>query len=487
MKVGSPPRSVKREFLPDAPDIADLIPDIEGSDPNGHQPAPNLLSLPGDHEGHARAVLALYPGKFLFCDAYGWMYYNGRFWQTDNATAEVKTAIIQTLIKRRMEAVQSTNHEGIVKATAASAHNINGTLDVLKSKVSVSVDGFDQNPDLLNVQNGVLDLKTGTLTRHSPEQRFTYACPVDYDPQADQRPWLAFLESATEYSNFLQIAVGYAITGHTWEEVMFYVYGPTRSGKGTFTETLLRTFGARLATEADFVTFTAPRTGDTQNFDLAPLKPCRFVAASESDKNTPLNAPKIKTLTGGNYIRCAFKHRDHFSYRPQFKIWLSSNHPVNVDVDDDAAWGRLRVISFPNSHLDQEDKRLKHKLMQDENLRGVLAWAIEGARHWYAIIDSGGLPYPAGMREIAQAQRATRDYIRQFLDECMDESDPHSWIPSGEIYEIYSDWCKKNGVPEKKQNQFSQSLHRAGYPKQHGKPAGSIKVIRYFSGLKKAE
>jgi putative DNA primase/helicase len=358
-------------------------------------------------------------------------------------------------------------------------------MDVLKSKISVSVEEFDKNPDLLNVQNGVIYLPKGTLTEHNPAQRFTYACPVDYDPQADQRPWLQFLEGATEYSDFLQIAVGYSLTGYTWEEVMFYVYGPTRSGKGTFTETLLRTFGARLATEADFTTFTAPRLGDTQNFDLAPLKPCRFIAASESDKNTPLNAPKIKTLTGGNYIRCAFKHRDHFTYRPQFKIWLSSNHPVNVDVDDDAAWGRLRVISFPNSHLGQEDKTLKNKLMRPENLRGVLAWAVEGARRWHE--DKNGLPYPQGMRDIAQAQREARDFIRQFLDECIDESDPAAWIPSGEIYQIYFDWCKQNGVPEKKQNQFSQALDRAGYPKQRGKPAGSLKVIRYFDGLKKLE
>ena len=39
--------------------------------------------------------------------------------------------------------------------------------------------------------------------------------------------------------NYLQMAVGYSITGHTVEEKLFYLYGPTRSGKGTFMETLL--------------------------------------------------------------------------------------------------------------------------------------------------------------------------------------------------------------------------------------------------------
>jgi phage/plasmid-associated DNA primase len=74
------------------------------------------------------------------------------------------------------------------------------------------------------------------------------------------------------------------MTGRTSEECLFYLYGPTRAGKGTFTETIMALLGQPVGKEVNFTTFTSKRDGDTQNFDLAPLKPARYVTASEDNK-----------------------------------------------------------------------------------------------------------------------------------------------------------------------------------------------------------
>ena len=214
----------------------------------------------------------------------------------------------------------------------------------------------------------------------------------------------------------LQLAVGYALTGHTREEVLFYLYGPPRAGKGAFTEALLALLGSPLAKEINFGTFTAQRTGDTQNFDLAPLKPCRLVAASESNSYERFNEAKVKGITGGNEIYCAFKHKEHFNYRPQFKVWLSSNQPVNADPDDDAVWARVRLIEFPHSHLGTEDKTLKQRLRSPAVLEGVLAWAVQGARRWYEL-GSKGLSEPASSVALKQQQRETIDAVGMWVEE----------------------------------------------------------------------
>jgi putative DNA primase/helicase len=183
---------------------------------------------------------------------------------------------------------------------------------------------------------------------------------VEYDASADCSLWLDFLrqvvtEDAPEVITFLQEAVGYALTGHTKEEKLLYLHGPTRSGKGTFTETLLVLFGHSLSSEVDFNTFTRDRSTDANNFDLAPLKPARLVVASESSQYERLNEAKVKQLTGGNYIRCAFKYGSHFTYRPQAKIVLVSNHEIKADPIDDALWGRIVRVEFPYSYLGRED------------------------------------------------------------------------------------------------------------------------------------
>lgn len=443
-------------------------------DQNGY-----LLGESYDHEGHARCLAAIHPGEFAYSEHLGWMRYNGRFWQREGAELRVERAAVEVLKMRRIAAVEA-EREPLVKASRGDRRNVTGTRDQFRSMVVVSVNDFDRDPDLVNCNNGVLDLRTGELRPHHPEQRFSYCLPVDYDPEADYSLWLNFLSEATggvaEVMAWLKLAVGYSLTGHTWEEILFYLYGPTRSGKGTFTETLLRMFGNKpLAVETDFQTFTAERSGDTQNFDLAPLKPCRFVAASESNKHQPLNPAKIKQLTGGNYVYCAFKHREHFGYRPQFKIWLASNHPVNVDVDDSAAWARVRVIEFPNSYLGREDKALKQRLSEPASLRGVLRWAVEGACLWYAAGGSG-LPHPEKIKRDTQTQRAKQDFIQQFLDE-RTKPNPEGYIHSGALWEIYKAWCDSNGVPAKLQNQFSQALETKGFHLSRKRIDGALKRV----------
>ena len=423
-----------------------------------------LLRESIDSAGHAACTAFLSPA-IGYCSAYGWMYYNGRYWEAEGAEAKVSQDVITTLKVRQILAAEA-DADKLVRATYASADNVAGTKNVLKTiaRIVIKVDEFDSNPDMLNCQNGLLDLRTGKLWKHNRNQKYTYAIPVDYDPGADRTLWLDFLTDATGNKNiaYLQMALGYSLTGHTIEEVLFYLFGPLRSGKGTFTETILAMLGGKpLSAEVDFSTFTADRMGDTQNFDLAPLKPCRFVAASESQKHARINPAKIKALTGGNHIYCAFKHRDHFEYKPQFKIWLSSNHPVNIDVDDDAAWYRVRVIEFPNSHADQEDKGLKHRLRSPENLSGVLAWAVEGAIAWYGQ-GYEGLPHPPIVRQATQAQRELQDYVGQFLAE-VTTPDPEGWVSNDIFYAEYKTWCDANGVKPFGQKGLTQALNRKGY------------------------
>lgn len=401
--------------------------------------------------------------EFCFSEALGWMRYTGTHWSRTEAEAECDRAILAMLKLRRQTAV-AADKEAIVKATVGSAKRMRDCKAIFRSLIAQDVAAFDHHPAELNVANGVLNLRTKALTPHCPEQRFTYCIPTEYDPQADRGPWLEFLGGALSSSqvvlDYVQMAVGYTLTGDTSEECLWYLFGPSRSGKGIFTETLLALLGQPLSVEVDFATFTAKRDGDTQNFDLAPLKPTRFVVTSESNKYEVLNAGKIKQLTGGNYVRCAYKHHDLFTYRPQFKAWLVSNQPVNADVDDDALWYRVKVIEFPNSHIGNEDKRLKARMKASANLAGVLAWAVDGAAKWFA--SDRGLEHPAAIVRATYEQRSDLDMMAAWIEErCKLALD--TWAAHSDLFQDYAQWCKENGVPPKTQKGFSQALKGKGY------------------------
>jgi putative DNA primase/helicase len=425
----------------------------------------SLMDFELSDHGNAEAFMHIYPNQFVYTETHGWLYYTGSFWESEGAKAAVKQATVETLRMRINTALrhQPMSSDKLIRFCTPNTSRVEATIKALESESPSKIKLFDNEPDLLNCLNGVVDLRTGQLISHDPSQLFTYVVPVEYDPSADSEIWVSTLQKNTrpEDAEYLRLASGYSATGRTWEEILFYLYGPSRSGKGTFTETLGNTLGGNLSRELPFTTFTEKRSGDSQNFDLAPLKNCRMVFASEAAEHERLNEAKVKALTGGNKVNCAFKHQDFFEYRPQYKIWLSANVEPNADPTDDAVWGRLRVIEFPNSHLGSEDKGLKEALRTPQILQGVLQWIVSGAVDWYKL-GTKGLSESASMNQYKEKRRIDLDVFREWLVECVKDKPGNQEINS-KVFMSYDLWCKNNGVVPKKNKGFTQEMKRRGY------------------------
>ena len=60
-------------------------------------------------------------------------------------------------------------------------------------------------------------------------------------------------------------------------------------------------------------------------------------------------------MTGGtDTLKARFLYEEHFIFKPQFKIWLGTNHLPRVQGDDDAIWERLKRaqgIRRPSVHV----------------------------------------------------------------------------------------------------------------------------------------
>ena len=436
------------------------------------------------NEGHALAFVELYNGTFHFNTQVGWLKWCGTHWIQAGADSAVKRAMLNTLAVRRQACATFDLDEKMYKRCKGEMREVRDSLSLVQSMPSVSLefDKFDNSVGVLNCKNGVVHLKTGKVEAHHPRQKNTYCLDYNYDPSANSQLWQEFLNGvglSDEVQAFLQKAVGYSLTGETSEEVMFYLYGKPRSGKGTFTEMLALMLG-ELGSGVNFRSFTSDRHGDTSNFDMAPLKNKRFLTASESSRFKQLNTAVIKQITGGDEIYCSFKRKDHFSYRPLFVLWLTSNWPINADVDDDAAWGRLMAIFFPNSFLGNEDKTLKIRLKQQANIEGVLAWAVAGAMAWYASLPNGLKP-PKSVIETRDSHRAELDTVGKFLDECcVVNADIH--CQGHFLYNSYTDWCARDeGQTPKIRKTFTQSLEQHGILSVTKREVG--KVTRVYTGV----
>ena len=419
-----------------------------------------LVAFSADDQGHAEAVYSLYGPFIAFNSAYGWLIWNGTNFVP--SVQRINSLIVEVLRLRQRAAVHLERTD-ILKVSRPMAGTVAATRTMLENLAYVPVEEFDNEQDLINTASGIVNLRSKTLIPHDPIYRFTWCSPVRYNPAAVSPVWLDFINSTVPsgiVADYLQEALGYSVSGHTSEECLFYIFGPPRSGKGTLSETILSIFPRPVAIEVDFNTFTAKREGDSQNFDLAPLKASRLVFASESNKYQSLNPAKIKQLTGGNDVYCAFKYGAHFGYKPLYTVWLSSNWEISADADDEALWGRVKVVPFPYSRLGQEDKSLKTRMKSPENLEFVLSWLINGAYRWYQR-GGVGLITPYAVTETTSKQRSMQDSVGLWLEECC-KLDADMWIENSRLRTSYETWCENNGYEAKKAKGFSQSLAAHG-------------------------
>jgi putative DNA primase/helicase len=441
-----------------------------------------------DHDGHAACILAKYPDIYKYTPQTGWLIYRNGYWQTKGAESSVGRAIKNTLrerdklIKKDASLENEKMRSAMRRLCKVNSGAVAGVKTVLKDyeEVEDDIDEYDQYPYLLNCSNGIVDLRTSELLDHSPNYKFTYKLSTNYNPDALDPIWFEFLDSlelSSDVLRFINLMFGYALTGSTKDELMFYFWGPTRSGKGTITNTILEVM-EDLAMGTNFRTFTAKRYGDTQNFDLAPMKSKRLITASESNRDEQINSSMFKQATGGDPVWASFKGKDGFTFKPQWKILLSSNFTLNADPFDTAIWARVRTIRMTKSFVGQEDKTLKDRLTSQSCKETILNWMIGGAKDWY----ENGLTLPQEIVDATTYQRLQASSVLLFVDRCcsltVDER-----AEGSALYGAYVDWCRSSGYRPFGRKRFTQGLDDIGVVTSVQRSSDGTRTNRYYSGI----
>lgn len=127
-----------------------------------------------------------------------------------------------------------------------SATRIKAMIELAQSEPSIPLctNELDKDNFLLNVSNGVVDLRTGRLREPRRGDLITKQCPVAYFPKAEAPLFLSFLECIFDGNqpliDFLQRAIGYSFTGDTNEQCLFFLHGSGANGKSTLLNVIKR-------------------------------------------------------------------------------------------------------------------------------------------------------------------------------------------------------------------------------------------------------
>lgn len=191
-------------------------------------------------------------------------------WWADDPDGEVHRLAKATVRQRGLEAL--TTIEDIDQRAKAvkfaigseSRQRLDALLALAKHEQPIADAGenWDADPWLLGVANGVVDLKTGRLRDGRPQDRITLHSDVAFDSEATCPRWERFLDEVfdgnAELIDFIQVAVGYSLTGDTREQCHFHANGPGSNGKDVFLTPLRRIAGS-YAYNAPFSMFEKER------------------------------------------------------------------------------------------------------------------------------------------------------------------------------------------------------------------------------------
>ena len=428
--------------------------------------------------GNAERLVAQHGGDLIYCYLWNyWLIWNGIRWQRDHTGERYRwaKATVRHIYAEAYQAADSDRRDDLLAHAARSeaAPRLKALVELAEFHLPVLPAAFDQQPLLLNVANGTVDLHTGIFHEPQREDLLTQLAPVVYDPDATCPRWEAFLMRImgdnVELVAFLQRAAGYALTGDTREEVIFILYGTGANGKSTFLE-VLRALLGDYARQADFTTFLARRSDGVRN-DVARLAGARFVTAVEAASGRRLDEALVKQLTGRDRVAARFLYQEYFEYAPEFKLFLATNHKPVIRGADEGTWRRIRLIPFAVTiPAAQQDRTLRATLK--EELPGILNWAIQGCLTW----QRDGLGEPEAVQQATAAYRTEMDILADFLEACC-VPDPDAFITSRDLYEAYQAWCGENAVEPLTQSPLGTKLKERGFV---SKPVGHAKTRSWF-------
>lgn len=438
---------------------------------------PEAHHLTTDQANANRLVNAF--GRQVLVSAGRWHVWDGKRWAADESDVYRYGCQLSELIRAEAQAVKArasvlpdvaAQQKAAAVAEAlmkwAMKSEMKGTIEaaigLARKMLTVDAGELDKDPWALNCANGIVDLRTGKLRKHDPDELITKLVPVEYDPGAVCPTWDRVLHEITREAGtlkgapiaaYLQRWFGYCLTGIVTEQVFVVHWGGGSNGKSTV-------LGLMADTAGDYASAAPPglmaaSKGDRHPTEIAALFGKRQVTSHESGEGIVLREDFIKQATGDDVMTARYMREDFFSFAPTHKLQLLTNHKPAIKGQDQGIWRRVQLVPYLASFGSEEEvRRGERTAVRDlgmvarlrEEREGILAWRVRGAVEW----ARGGLRAPDAVLSASATYKREQDRVGQFVAECC-ELDAEAMEAltegmGGGLYPAYVAWCKDSGV-----------------------------------------
>lgn len=293
---------------------------------------------------------------------------------------------------------------------------------------------MNDHDDLICLENGMFDLRSGALTAHAKDLYATYMLPITFDPAnvpdcptwrrcLDQ--WISDKAAIVEAQKF----AGYCLTRETRWEKMLLLYGPGGDGKSTFMNILREMVGPDNCSHI-------PMGRLEDQFYLSRLVD-KLINMSTEIEAKAMQSQEIKAIVSGDPICASFKNQTPFDFIPFAKLVYSTNRLPKMLDNSDGFFRKIMILRFEGQFVKsgEADIFLKDKLL--EELPGIFAWALMGL----VMLRDEGFRATEGMQESLRAYKTINNNVLYFIEQHLVEN-PAGKVSKAGVYREYVERCK---------------------------------------------
>lgn len=333
---------------------------------------------------------------------------------------------------------------------------VDEVFEKVKRKTNVEREDFERDdPNFINLNNGVWDIEKRKLLPHDPKYNFQYIIPVNKngDPLKihDCPNWIKFIGEALypEDSTVMQEWFGFMLYREYFIKKALICEGPTDTGKSVLMDTGIKFIGEKNKTG-----LSLQKISGGSDFTKLSLKGKHLNVYDDLSSKDINDGGAFKVATGGGYISGEEKFGEYQQFRSFAKLWYNANKcPPVKDADDLAYYGRNILFKFDNVP-EKLDPFLRGKLWTDKELSGILNWALEGL---YRLLKNGKFSYHKTPLEVKQLMEESGQPLAAFTSDVLEREDGEI-ITKDAMFRVYSLWCNEQKKPRLSKEMLGRQL-----------------------------
>jgi putative DNA primase/helicase len=327
---------------------------------------------------------------------------------------------------------------------------------------------LDKDLNIINLQNGLYDIRNDELEPHTPDYLSINQKPIFFDRNKRPKLFVKFLKEVlypSEIRTAIEVAA-YTFLRDCPFEHYFKLHGQGANGKSVFTGLLTKIHGEKNVSNVSLLSLTDNR------FALSDLEYKDVNIDTELSTNSDVvlkDTSILKKLTGGRKqpIRIESKYQKAYDAYIHAKLFFNANTIIQFPNATAADYRREIIISFPNTFEgEMEDPHLLDKLSSMDEVSGIFNVLMRALRN---ILRRKRLHFnEKTIDERRLKHERSANPVKAFVEEAILKKEDNDiteedYITKEDLYYSFEGYCNRYKIAAKTMIAVGRELKKLGW------------------------